>query len=212
SPGAPPRRRPLPPWPAPSSHSSLALSPDQLADAIRREFGAQEVEPGALRRALNTFRWVDPTTLPASAPASRLSREVHSFSRVFTGCFYDVIRNVFHAGPRTPAGLQSAALAAGRLLLAALRTAPLTPRLPAPAARRPLPAVAQRWLRPAGAPAPRAHVEALRTPSPPPGLPLAAPPTTLAPPLPRSAAAARRALCDELGAPRGTRLAVTRVD
>lgn len=40
-----------------------------------------------------------------------------------------MIRNVFADGSRTSAGLRTAALAAGRLLLAAIRTAPVTPRL-----------------------------------------------------------------------------------
>src|SRR5262249_62308683 len=129
--------------------------------------------------------------------------EVHSFSRVFTGSFYDVIRNVFRAGPRTSAGLHNAALAAGRLLLAALRTAPVTPRLFA--------AVGQRMLQADVMTGRSAHVEAIRAAFAAHGIALSAPSTSLATPLARSAAAARRALCEELGAPRGARLAVTRV-
>lgn len=123
------RRKALQASPDLSSHQFVESLAEELADAIRREFGAQSVEPGALRRALNTFRWADPTTLPSSAPVSQLSREVHSFSRVFTGCFYDAIRNIFAAGPRTSAGLDRAATTTGRLLLSALRTVPATPRL-----------------------------------------------------------------------------------
>jgi len=56
-----------------------------------------------------------------------------------------------------------------------------------------------------------AHVEAIRAAFAAHGITLAAPSTSLATPLARSAAAARRALCEELEAPRGARLAVTRV-
>ena len=184
-------------------HNFLERLAEELGDAIRREFGAQEVEPGALRRAQNVFRWADPTTLPANAPASQLSREVHSFSRVFTGAFYDVIRNVFAAGPRTSTRLRSAALAAGRLLLAAIRTAPLTPRLFA--------AVGQRMLQADVMTGGSAHAAAIRAAFAAHGIALAAPTTSLATPLARSASAARRALCAELGAPPGARLELTPV-
>ena len=125
---------------APTRSAVLAASPDmsanqflesvaeQLGDAIRREFGPDTVDAGALRHALNTFRWVDPTTLPAFAPAPELSGEVHSFSRVFTGAFYDVIRNIFLGGPRNSNGLRKAGRTAGRLLVSAIRTVPAAPR------------------------------------------------------------------------------------
>lgn len=111
------------------SHQFLSSLAEELGDAIRREFGAQHVEPGALRRALNTFKWVDPLTLPSSTPASQLSREPHNFSRVFTGCFYDTIRNVFTAGPRTAASLGTAATTVGKIWLAAIRGVPLTAKV-----------------------------------------------------------------------------------
>lgn len=101
---------------------------EQLGDAILREFGPGTVEVGALRHALNQFRWADPTTLPGNAPADRISGEVHSFARVFAGAFYDVIRNIHNSGTRTSAGLGDAALRAGKLLLAAIRTVPAAPR------------------------------------------------------------------------------------
>ena len=102
---------------------------EQLGDAILREFGPGSVEAGALRHALNTFRWSDPTTLPPGAPADKLAGEVHSFARVFVGAFYDTIRNIYAAGPKTSANLQKAALRAGGVLAAALRTVPAAPRI-----------------------------------------------------------------------------------
>ena len=44
-----------------------------LGDAIAREFGQSNVEVGALRHALNTFSWADPTTRSTTAPTSRRS-------------------------------------------------------------------------------------------------------------------------------------------
>jgi len=102
---------------------------EQLGDAIRREYGAGSVEDGALRNASNTYRWSDPTTLPPSGPASTLTGEVHSFSRVFTGAFYDALRNIYlDGGKRTGPGLRRAARAVGRLLISGIRTVPATPR------------------------------------------------------------------------------------
>lgn len=111
-----------------AKHFVEALA-EQLGDAIRREYGPQSVEAGALRHALNTFRWTDPTKLPPDAPASQLAGEVHSFARVFVGAFYDVVRNIYNTGPKTSAGLQAAAARAGQLLLAAGRTVPAAPRI-----------------------------------------------------------------------------------
>lgn len=111
-----------------TEHFVQALA-EQLGDAIRREFGAGSVDDGALRNAMNTFSWSDPTALPPSGPASVLTGEVHSFSRVFTGAFYDTLRNMYlDSGKRSAAGLRRVARALGRLLIAGLRTVPATPR------------------------------------------------------------------------------------
>jgi hypothetical protein len=101
---------------------------EALGDAIAREYGASNVDTGALRRALNAFQWSDPTTLPPDAPANKLSGEVHSFSRVFTGAFYDVIRNVYNAGNKKGSmALRKASRTAGKLLVAAVRVVPAAP-------------------------------------------------------------------------------------
>jgi len=200
------RRKALQASPDLGSHQFVESLAEELGDAIRREFGAPNVEPGALRRALNTFRWVNPTTLPPNAPASQLSREVHNFSRVFTGCFYDTIRNIFAAGPRTSAGLDRAATAAGRLLLSALRTVPATPRLFEGAGRR----MVQADITSNGG----ANASHIREAFAAHGITLAAPAASLPVPLARGAvapAAAARDLREQLDAPKGARLAFTPV-
>jgi hypothetical protein len=101
---------------------------EALGDAIAREYGPNSVDVGALRHALNTFHWSDPASLPPDAPANQLSGEVHSFSRVFTGAFYDVIRNIYNGGSRKGStALRKASRTAGKLLTAAVRVVPAAP-------------------------------------------------------------------------------------
>jgi len=96
---------------------------EDVAAGIRREHGAGH--PNSLpRRALNTLQWEFPVNLPAMGSPSELTSEPHSFSRVFTGCFYDTVCNIFDAGSRDTAGLRRAALTAGAVLIAAAKTAP----------------------------------------------------------------------------------------
>ena len=101
---------------------------EDLADGTKREYGAS-FGGSAPRRALNDFKWQLPTTLPTSGKPSVLTSEVHSFGRLFSGCFYDAIRNIFLNAPsKSPANLWQAAQVAGKLLIAASRDAPETVR------------------------------------------------------------------------------------
>jgi len=101
---------------------------EDLADGVLRFLGPDH--PSAQpRRALNNFQWELPTLLPASGPPAVLTGEEHSFSRVFTGCFHDTVRNIFNSGQdRTEGTLWTAAQTAGKLLIAAARKAPETAR------------------------------------------------------------------------------------
>jgi hypothetical protein len=118
----------------------LAASPDlgaanfveawaeDLSDAVRLARGANH-PAAAPRRALNDFRWQLPTTLPSSAPPDVLIPEIHSFGRVFSGCFYDLIRNIFNSfAAKTEETLLTAAQTAGKLLIKGASSAPQTPR------------------------------------------------------------------------------------
>lgn len=101
---------------------------EDLADGILRFFGPDDASSQP-RRALNDFQWKLPTLLPKIGPPSVLTGEEHSFSRVFTGCFYDMVRNIFNSQEdRTETGLLAAARSAGKLLIAAARKAPETTR------------------------------------------------------------------------------------
>jgi hypothetical protein len=72
------------------SNSRLSRLAEQLGAAIRAQ-QPDAVDPDCLRNAVNSFLYNDPNDLPPSAPASQLSSEPHSFSRVFTGAFYEAL-------------------------------------------------------------------------------------------------------------------------
>jgi hypothetical protein len=130
---------------------------------------------------------------------------VHSFSRVFSGAFYDVIRNVFVAGPHTSVGLKKAANTAGRLLIAAVRTVPAAPRIYA--------GVGQRMLQADVTLNAGANAAAIRSAFDAHGMPLAAPATSLPVPLTAASSAGRVALLrEQMGVRRGAALQITPVD
>jgi hypothetical protein len=68
--------------------SRLSRLAEQLGWAIRQSVPSA-VEADCLRNAVNIFFYRDPDTLPTTAPATALSSEPHSFSRVFTGAFFE---------------------------------------------------------------------------------------------------------------------------
>jgi hypothetical protein len=101
---------------------------EDLSDGVRRALGPTHpaAEP---RHALNKFQFQLPTTLPTSGPPPVLTREIHSFGRVFSGCFYDTVRNIFASLPtKNQATLLTAAQTAGKLLIAGAKQAPVNPR------------------------------------------------------------------------------------
>lgn len=102
---------------------------EDLSDGVKRALGANH-PASKPRRALNQFQFALPTTLPTNAPPDVLTSEIHSFGRVFSGCFYDTIRNSFNApgALKTEAGLLRAARIAGELLVIGAKQAPLAVR------------------------------------------------------------------------------------
>jgi hypothetical protein len=113
-----------------SRSSSLSRLAEQLGFAIRK-IAPTAVDSDCLRNAANSFFYRDPSTLPPSAPGSALSSEPHSFSRVFTGAFLDVLAGLLNgaAAGGTPTEtqlLQISEKAAG-YLVKAIRSAPVVP-------------------------------------------------------------------------------------
>ena len=108
-------------------NSRISRVAEQLGAAIRR-LRADAVDPDSLRNAVNSFFYRDPDMLPPSAPASQLSSEPHSFSRVFTSAFFEAMAGMLPASPQvTQELLQQATLDAGRLLVDAVLAAPIVP-------------------------------------------------------------------------------------
>ena len=101
---------------------------EDLSDTIRRVLGP--THPASKpRRALNTFQWQLPQTMPANGGPDVMIGEVHSIARIITGCFWDLLRALFVAsGTGTQAGLLSATQTAARLFYEGAKTAPETPR------------------------------------------------------------------------------------
>lgn len=103
---------------------------EQLAKAIYDEYGNQASSPRYLRDLINSFRYKETYLLPAKAPASKLSSESHSFSRIFSGAFYQILVGIYDQKRKADAKLpEDDALVqarddAGYLLASALLLAP----------------------------------------------------------------------------------------
>jgi hypothetical protein len=108
--------------------SRLSRLAEQLGAAIRLQH-PDAVDPDCLRNANNSFFYRDPQTLPPSAPATQLSSEPHSFSRVFTGAFLDILAGVFRLQGNTPSadGLLKAADDLSQVLIGGIQQASVSP-------------------------------------------------------------------------------------
>ncbi|UAJ12303.1 hypothetical protein [Polymorphobacter megasporae] len=85
------------------------------------------VEVDCLRNAANSFTYRVPSSLPSSGPASQLSSEPHSFSRVFTGAFFEILGAMLQikagASPPTEAMLLAVSNEMGSILAIAIKAA-----------------------------------------------------------------------------------------
>jgi hypothetical protein len=107
--------------------SRLSRLAEQLGWAIR-QIHPQTVEAECLRDAVNGFFYRSPEKLPTSASASQLSAEPHSFSRVFTGAFFEALAKAFAAQPsQTEETLHEVSVEMGKLLVKAVRGASVVP-------------------------------------------------------------------------------------
>ncbi|MFN7919246.1 MAG: M36 family metallopeptidase [Bryobacteraceae bacterium] len=88
--------------------------------------GHNAAEP---RHAFNKFQYQLPNTLPSNGGPGALINEEHSFGMLFTGCFWELLANLFAAAPsQTEVTLASSAALAGKILIAGARQALITPR------------------------------------------------------------------------------------
>jgi hypothetical protein len=77
-----------------SRSSRLSRLAEQLGWAIR-QVSPDAVDADCLRNAVNSFFYHSPEELPSRGPAAALSSEPHSFSRVFTGAFFEALAGGF---------------------------------------------------------------------------------------------------------------------
>ena len=68
----------------------LSKLAEQLGSALRAQ-DPDLAEADCLRSAVNSFSYQDPATLPSNAAMSCLSSDPHSFSRIFTGAFFEIL-------------------------------------------------------------------------------------------------------------------------
>jgi hypothetical protein len=108
--------------------SELSRCAEQLGAAIRK-VNKTGVDSDCLRNAYNAFKYVDPQTLPDSAPATALCAEVHSFSRIFTGAFYEILSGMLNIRSKSPTQADLAVVATdfAQLLMDATAAAPVQP-------------------------------------------------------------------------------------
>lgn len=107
--------------------SRLSRVAEQLGWGIR-QLSPSAVDRDSLRNAANRFFYRRPELLPPQAPASQLSSQPHSFSRVFTGAFLDALARMMQlAAPPSDASLRQVSRDMGRLLVDGIRTATITP-------------------------------------------------------------------------------------
>lgn len=101
----------------------LAHTGEQLGIGINHYSGRNATGGDYVRNAINTFKWVDPKNLPSNAPNDKLSKEVHSFSRLWTGAFYDVLSGVQARNVASGKDVESALRATGDEMLKVLANA-----------------------------------------------------------------------------------------
>ena len=107
-------------------NSRLSRLAEQLGWAVRQLFPTA-VDGDSLRNAVNQFFYQEPALLPPRAPASQLSSEPHSFSRLFTGGFLNALAGMLAAaGAANDPSLLAVTRELGQLLVDGVRTAPIT--------------------------------------------------------------------------------------
>ncbi len=75
------------------SNSSLSRVAEQFGAALRME-DPEQADTDCLRNAWNDHFYADPAGLNNTAPADEVAANPHSFSRVFTGAFFEILAGV----------------------------------------------------------------------------------------------------------------------
>jgi len=106
-------------------NSRLSRFAEQLGWAIR-QLKSSLVDQDSLRNAANRFFYRSIDTVPPNAPSNLLSSAPHSFSRIFTGAFLDVLARMFAAtGAPNEANLLEVSRDLGQIIVDAVLAAPI---------------------------------------------------------------------------------------
>lgn len=100
---------------------------EQLSEAIAKAVSASH-NAAKPRHGRNNFKWAFPQSLPADGKPGTLINEVHSFGQLTSGCYYDLILEIFRASGGGTDELWSACEIATRLLAAGAKAAPVKAR------------------------------------------------------------------------------------
>ena len=90
----------------------LSSARNMLSD-VGEAFGHALGREGGIRTAKNDFVYADPATLPEQGDETHLGREVHDFSRLWSGAFYDVLDGISDANRAAGMTPQQALTSAG---------------------------------------------------------------------------------------------------
>lgn len=76
------------------------LRQHNIVTKLAEQFGKNLGCAYALRNAYNTFKYVKPSTLPMQGVGDGLANEPHSFSRIMSGIFYEVLCEIYEVKGR----------------------------------------------------------------------------------------------------------------
>jgi hypothetical protein len=102
------------------------LRKENFASDLAEQFGISLNIGNSLRDAYNSYSYVNPNTLPYDGTG--LIQEVHSFSEVFTGTFYELLTEFFELFGKNKAGLIKARDLSTDFLFNAIKNTPATGR------------------------------------------------------------------------------------
>jgi hypothetical protein len=108
---------------------NLSSGRNSLAN-MGEDFGNAVGYVGGIRTAYNQFVYQDPSTLPFIGNETQLGAEIHDFSRLFTGAFYDILDGISDANRASAMSPAQALKATGQeawtLLVGQCLVAPVT--------------------------------------------------------------------------------------
>ncbi|MHB2019012.1 MAG: gluzincin family metallopeptidase [Candidatus Xenobia bacterium] len=111
-----------------SKDNAISRTGEQLGVAINDVEGSNVTGGGYVRDARNNFKWADPSTLPQDGGPTQLGSEAHSFSRLWTGAFYDILTAIqkqnMDSGMDAKTALQATGQTAIDLLARCIKNAP----------------------------------------------------------------------------------------